>query len=89
MVPLGLLPFNFCFAFTFPGILGYIRLEAVGSKVLVHLDINLCARLLSKDSVGVLHWSNRANHGSLLSLRAFLNKDLTISTVDSAFPLDL
>ena len=65
-------------AFTFSGILGHSRLEAIGSKVLVRLDINLCVGLLSKDSVGVLRWSNRANQGSLLSLRAFLNKDLTI-----------
>ena len=55
----------------------------------MRLDINLCAGLLSRNSVGVLHWSNRANHGSLLSLRAFLNKDLTIFTADSAFSLDL
>ena len=89
MVPLGLLPFQFQLAFTFSGILGYSRLEAVGSKVLVRLDINLCAGLLSRDSVGVLCWSNRANHGSLLSLRAFLNKDLTIFTADSALPLGL
>ena len=81
--------FNFSFAFIFSGILGYSRLEAVGSKVLVRLDINLCAGLLSRDSVGVLRWSNRANHGSLLSLRAFRNKDLTTFTADSAFPLDL
>ena len=79
--------FNVSFAFTFSGILVYRRLE--GSKVLVRLDINLCAGLLSRNSVGVLHWSNRANHGSLLSLRAFLNKDLTIFTADSAFSLDL
>ena len=81
--------FNVSFAFTFSGILVYRRLEVVGSKVLVRLDINLCAGLLSRNSVGVLHWSNRANHGSLLSLRAFLNKDLTIFTADSAFSLDL
>ena len=73
----------------FSGILVYRRLEVVGSKVLVRLDINLCAGLLSRNSVGVLRWSNRANHGSLLSLRAFLNKDLTIFTADSAFSLDL
>ena len=38
-------------------------------------------------SVGVL--SRRASQGSLLSLKAFLNKFLTILTADSALPLDL
>lgn len=57
--------FNFSFAFTFSGILGSSKLEAVVSKVLVRLDINLCTGLLSMNSVGVLRWSNRVNHGSL------------------------
>ena len=51
----------------------------------MHLDINLCAGLLSRNSVSVLCWSNRANHRSLLSLRDFLNKDLTIFTADPDF----
>ena len=81
--------FNLSSALTFSEILGYSRLEVVGSKVLVRLDINLCAGLLSRDCVGVLRWFDRANYGSLLSLRGFLNKDLKIFTADSAFPLDL
>ena len=42
-----------------------------------------------QDSIGVFRWSNRANLGSLLSLRAFLNKELTIVTVDYPFSLNL
>lgn len=80
---------NFSFEVTFSGILGYSRLQAVESTLLISLEIKLCAGLLSRDSIGVFCWCNRAYHWSLLSLRAFLNKDWTIFTADSPFPSSL
>ena len=89
MVLVGLLPFNFSFEVAFSRILGYSWSEAVGSTILMRLNIKLCVGLLSRDSIGVFRWSNRADHGSLLSLRAFLNKELTIFKVEYPFTLSL
>ena len=38
---------------SFSGILGYCRLQAGGSTILMRLDIKLYAGLLSRESIGV------------------------------------
>ena len=58
----------------------------MGTKVLVHVDIKRCTGLVCIPCVGVLRKSKSANHGSLLSHSAFLNKFLAILMADSAFP---
>ena len=60
----------------------------MGTNVLVLRDIRRWAGLVCISVVGVLRWSSKLSHGSLLSLWAFLNKFFTTFTADSAFPFD-